>query len=353
MLAVKKEGIILKKTDLVFEAEGVLNPAVYQDGEDIHMFYRAVRAGNYSTIGYCRLSDPLTVAERSDTPVLFPQFDYESQGVEDARIVKIDDLYYMTYTAYDGINALGALAVSKDLKHFEKRGIIVPQYHYEEFRHLIECKGQVNVKYFRTHKLDHLLKKIDVSTEHIKLFIWDKNVIFFPRRINGKLMFLHRIRPGIQLAAINDLEDLTKDYWDDYFLHFNDHILMDSKYDHEGSYIGGGCPPIETEHGWLLIYHGVRDTPQGYVYCACAALFDLENPMKEIARLPYALISPQFDWELFGEVNNVCFPTGTAVKDDILYIYYGAADERIACASVSLQELLIELLKETGTYAPA
>jgi beta-1,2-mannobiose phosphorylase / 1,2-beta-oligomannan phosphorylase len=74
---------------------------------------------------------------------------------------------------------------------------------------------------------------------------------------------------------------------------------------------------------------------------------DLENPHIEIARLPYPLFKPELEWELKGEVNNVCFPTGTALFDDTLYIYYGAADERIACASVSLTALLSELLLNT------
>jgi predicted GH43/DUF377 family glycosyl hydrolase len=83
------------------------------------------------------------------------------------------------------------------------------------------------------------------------------------------------------------------------------------------------------------------------VYVACAALLDLNDPKKEIARLPYPLFKPEMDWELKGEVNNVCFPTGAVVMDDTLYIYYGAADERIACASVCLSSLLKELLTNT------
>ena len=126
--------------------------------------------------------------------------------------------------------------------------------------------------------------------------------------------------------------------------HFNDHVVLTSKFDHEISYVGGGCPPIETDHGWLLIYHGVKDSLNGYVYSACAALLDLENPQKEISRLPYPLFKPELNWELKGEVNNVCFPTGSAVFNDTLYIYYGAADERIACASVSLSKLINELM---------
>src|SRR5664279_3997303 len=133
MIGVKKERILLEKTQLEFENEGVLNPAVIREGDSVHVFYRAVQQGNYSSIGYCKLDGPLTVVERWNKPILVPEFEYESHGVEDARIVKIDDLYYLTYTAYDGTNALGALAISKDLKHFEKQGIIVPCITYAEF----------------------------------------------------------------------------------------------------------------------------------------------------------------------------------------------------------------------------
>lgn len=347
MIEVKKEGILLNKTALGFENEGVLNPAVIKEAEHIHIFYRAVSKGNYSSIGYCRLKDPLTVTERLDSPVLFPQFDYESHGVEDPRIVKIDNLYYLTYTAYDGVNALGALAVSKDLLTWEKQGIIAPQITYAEFNHLAGSKGTINEKYLRYNEHEQVLEK-----QGKQIFIWDKNIIFFPRRVNGKLHFLHRVRPDIQIVAVNDLQELNTAFWQNYFLHLNNAIVLCPKYDHEVSYIGGGCPPIETEHGWLLIYHGVHDTIKGYVYSACAALLDLEDPQKEIARLPYALFKPEHEWELKGEVNNVCFPTGAVLEGDILYIYYGAADEQIACASLSLSALLNELLLSKEQTTP-
>jgi predicted GH43/DUF377 family glycosyl hydrolase len=140
------------------------------------------------------------------------------------------------------------------------------------------------------------------------------------------------------------LNNLNKEFWDDYFFKLQEHIVMDPIYGHESSYIGSGCPPIETEHGWLLIYHGVEHCGKDHVYSACAALLDLNNPAKVIARLPYALFSPQYEWELNGEVNNVVFPTGTALFGNTLFIYYGAADTKIACASVNFSELLAELL---------
>ena len=345
MIKVIKEGIILQKTANEFENEGVLNPAAIRDGSLIHLFYRAVRQGNFSTIGYCRLSSPLVVEERSNQPLLSPEFDYECKGLEDPRIVKIEDLYYLSYTAYDGVNALGALAVSKDLIHFEKKGVIVPQITYEEFFHLT-LKEKTGVQ----KELCYNEHARVMENGEIQPLIWDKNLIFFPRKIHNKLCFLHRIKPDIQiLVAINSLEELTDAFWQDYFLHFSEKIVLSPKYAHESSYIGGGCPPIETMAGWLLIYHGVRDTKEGYIYSACAALLDLNDPTKEIARLSYPLFVPEFSWEKRGEVNNVCFPTGAVVLNDTLFIYYGAADEQIACASMSLTELIRELLQHTTT----
>jgi beta-1,2-mannobiose phosphorylase / 1,2-beta-oligomannan phosphorylase len=342
MLVVKKEGIILEKTELEFENEGVLNPAVIRHGDSVHLFYRAVQNGNQSSIGYCRLDGPLSLVERWDKPIIVPEFDYESHGVEDARITKIDDLYYMSYTGYDGTNARGALATTKDLIHFKKHGIVVPPITYAEFVYLAETAGKVNENYYRNYKFYYQGADPDK-----KMMLWDKNVIFFPRRINGNLVFLHRIRPGIQIVSIKSLKNLTKEFWADYFVNLHERIVLDPIYPHESSYMGGGCPPIETAQGWILIYHGVQETEKGLVYSACAALLDLDNPSKEISRLPHALFSPEYEWELSGEVNNVVFPTGTALFGDTLFIYYGAADERIACASVRLSALLEELIINT------
>lgn len=340
MIAVRKEGITLQKTMLHFENEGVLNPAAIREDNSVHLLYRAVSVGNHSSIGYCRLEGPLKVLHRNEKPILVPEFDYESHGIEDPRIVKIEGMYYLTYTAFDGVNALGCLATSMDLIHFDKKGIIVPKISYEEFNAMAHTNDSIHEKYFRFNEHNGILEK-----DGIKMLVWDKNVILFPRKINGKFYFTHRIRPEIQIVlGVEKLEDLTPQYWTNYFLNYSDFILLSPKYNHEISYVGGGCPPIETPEGWLIIYHGVKDSLEGYVYSACAALFDLENPILEIARLPYPLFKPEFVWELKGEVNNVCFPTGAVVFDNRLYIYYGAADERIACASVELSELLNELL---------
>jgi predicted GH43/DUF377 family glycosyl hydrolase len=340
MINVDKLGILLSKTDLSFEIEGVLNPGVIFADKQIHLFYRAVGIDNYSTIGYCILNTPTSVNIRNEKPLIVPEFEYEKHGVEDPRIVFIEGLYYLTYTAYDGVNALGALATSKDMINWNKLGIIVPQVTYEEFKHLVDTKGAINEKYMRFNEYQKSHDKQDKKT-----FIWDKNLVFFPRKINGKFCFLHRIKPDIQIiVSFNSISELTVDFWHHYLLKFDEYVVLTPKYKHEVSYIGAGCPPIETSVGWLLIYHGVHDTIKGYVYSACAALLDIENPQKEIARLPYPLFFPEKTWELKGEVNNVCFPTGAIVDNDKLYIYYGAADERIAIASINMQDLLSELI---------
>jgi beta-1,2-mannobiose phosphorylase / 1,2-beta-oligomannan phosphorylase len=339
MIVVKKEGIILEKTELEFENEGVLNPAVIRQGDSVHILYRAVQTGNYSSIGYCKLDGPLTMTERWNKPVIVPESEFESHGVEDARLVEIDGLFYLTYTGYDGINARGALAISKDLVNFKKLGIIVPAITCSEFVSIAESAGKIDENYYRNPKFNYPL-----SDPEKKILLWDKNVVFFPRRIKGKLVFLHRIRPGIQIVSIKNLKDLSKEFWNDYFHNLQKYIVLDPFYNHESSYIGSGCPPIETEYGWLLIYHGVESTEKGLVYSACAALLDLNDPVKVIARLPYALFSPEYEWEQKGEVNNVVFPTGTVLFGNTIFIYYGAADSVIACASVNFSELVAELL---------
>ncbi|MCI1741754.1 MAG: pesticidal protein Cry7Aa [Prevotella sp.] len=341
MITIKREGVILEATHLDFENEGVINPAVIVAGGEIHMFYRAVQVGNISSIGYCRLDNPLKVVYRQKKPILYPEFDYESHGMEDPRIVKIEDTYYMTYTAYDGDNAVGALAISKDLRQFTRIGRITSPIVYPQFiEWLKNDKHPHSGKYFR------LYNKRQAATQTGKLlYLLDKDLVLFPSKMNGKFLFLHRIRPDIQSISIDKMEDLTLNFWKDYYSNFNSHIFFKHHYNHESSYIGAGCPPIEVEEGWLMIYHGVYDTAGGYVYSVCAALLNKDDPSVEIARLPYPLLKPEKDYEIQGVVNHVCFPTGAIIWDDRLYIYYGAADKCIACASVPVRDLIDELLK--------
>lgn len=340
MIKVNKLGVILSETQHDFENDGVLNPAIIQENDTVHVLYRAVQKGNKSTIGYAILEGPTQVVNRNTNPLINAELQFESQGVEDPRIVKMDEIYYITYCGYDGHNALGALITSTNLKDFEKKGVIVPQVTIKEFKEITASNKQLQKRYLKY--VDENENPEEVAAQKL---LWDKNVILFPRKIKGKFTMFHRIKPDIQILSFNNFTDLTPDFWKKYLQNLQENTVLTPKFQHEINYIGGGCPPIETPEGWLVIYHGVETTDDGNIYSACVALLDLENPSIEKARLPYPLIKPETEWEQSGYVNNVIFPTGTAIFEEMLYIYYGAADKRIAVATVPLQELIMELLK--------
>ena len=337
MIKVKSEGIILESSRNAFDGQAVLNPTCVEIDGVTHMFYRGVRQGDMvSSIGYCQLVDN-KVVKRIDQPVLFPEYDYEKKGVEDPRIVFLDGIYYLFYTAYDGKNAIFAYATSTDLVNFTKHGVISPRITYAEAGRLFGCsKTGVREKYF-------FFESYIRDRQGADILLWEKDAFIFSKKINNKFALVHRVLPGIQVIYFDDFKELTDDYWRVYLKDLGRYVMLDSEYRFESRNIGGGCPPIETRDGWLLIYHAVEDSHVGRIYHAAAALFDLDDPTKVIARMKKPLFSPNEEWEKRGDVNNVVFPTGTVVKDDRLYIYYGAADKRIAAKSVDMEELLKEL----------
>ena len=334
MVAVKNEGIILEKTSLRFENKGVFNPACIQVNGITHMFYRAINQNDISSVGYCQIVNN-KVVKRLKQPVLFPEYDYEKKGVEDPRITLLEGIYYLFYTAYDGKNALIAYATSKDLINFTKQGLISPKISYDEAEDIFRgSKVRERYTMFEMFYKEKLGKDI---------LLFEKDASLFPQKINHKFALLHRILPGIQIIYFNSFSELTKEHWRNYLRNLGDFIVLDPLFWFENRNIGGGCPPIETKDGWLIIYHAVDDTPFGKVYHASVALLDLKNPLKVLGRLKEPLFSPKAPWEKSGVTNNVVFPTGAVVRDKRLYIYYGAADKLIAAKSVNLEELLTQL----------
>ncbi len=336
MVSIKREGIILEPTKLGFENKGVFNPACILKGKYIHMYYRAWDVNNRSTIGYCKLEGPLKVIERSKKPVLFPEAGYEL-NLEDPRVVLLDEKYYMTYTAYDGRNVRIAYATSKDLKKFKKQGIISPEITYDGAEDIFKaCSSKLKERYFLFESYFKDIVGKDV-------LLWNKDAFLFPKKINGKYALIHRILPDIQVIYFKGFKELTLDFWKEYFKRLSDFVVLESEYWYESRNIGGGCPPIETDKGWLMIYHAVDDMDRGKIYRAGAALLDKKDPTKVIGHLKEPLFSPEEVWEKKGNVPNVVFPTGAVILKNRLYIYYGAADTRIAVVSLDLNELLDEL----------
>lgn len=298
-----------------WESGGTFNPGAIRDGDSVHMLYRAVEGQNYSTLGYARLDLRGRVLERRAEPAVSRERPEESKGVEDPRIVRLDGRYYVFYTAYDSKVARVALASTTDFVRFRKHGPIGPD------------------------------PQLLLRTRNLR---WDKDAMMFPERVNGKVLYIHRIDPSIQLAAFASIEELIHPppgYWEKHLLEIDRHTVMQPTFEWEKQKIGAGPPPIKTDDGWLMIYHGVD---KASVYRAGAALLDLEDPARVIARLPQPLLEPQREYEKVGAVPNVVFPEGAVVVGDDLYIYYGAADKVVALARMRLDELLGELKKHKG-----
>jgi len=338
MLNIKNEGIILEKTDLNFESKGVFNPACIKTGNTTHMFYRAMSMDDISSIGYCQIKDNKKIIKRMDKPLLFPEYEYEKNGVEDPRIVFVEDKYYMTYTAFDGKNALIAYATSKDLVHFKKQGIISP---------LLTYKGAGNIlKITNSWEKYAFYQRIYEKVFGKDVLIWDKDACLFPKKINGRYALLHRIFPNIQISYFEDFSQLNKDYWIGYLKKLDQYTVLEPISSFENEYVGAGCPPIETSQGWLLIYHCAEHSKGKRIYHGGVALLDTSNPLKVTARLKTPLFSPKEKWEKIGNINDVVFPTGAVIDNGMLYIYYGAADKLIALKSIKLDNLLEELIRK-------
>ncbi|GAB4334582.1 MAG: glycosidase [Calditrichia bacterium] len=289
-----------------WESGAVFNPGTVAIDETVHLLYRAVEGENYSTIGYARLTPEGKVLHREPEPVIKRTLPEEARGCEDPRIVPFEGKNYVFYTGYDGADVVMAihsrimLAETEDFLTYTKHGRIGPD-------------------------------------------LQDKDAMIFPERLDGKIAFLHRVHPSIQIAWFDDMEELIhppKDYWEKHLQNLEAHTVMKPEFKWEEKKIGAGAPPIRTEAGWLMIYHGVDIQ---HVYRAGAVLLDERNPQKVIARLPYPILQPETDYEKYGDVDNVVFPEGVVVFDDELFVYYGAADKVIGLAAGSVKKLVDEL----------
>jgi predicted GH43/DUF377 family glycosyl hydrolase len=343
MIKVKKHGFILNASKKELEIKGVLNPRIYQDGDNLHLTHRAIHLESLSSNGHKETKDSIKAIQRTQNNVIKPNFDYEKKGRLDAQIVKIDDTYYITYPAHDGINTLGALATSKDLIKLQKHGIITPQLNHKEYKDCVTNpkNSKLNPKYLFYY---NLFSEIGALAE-VPRILNDRDFVLFPRKINGRFAMLHCLWPGIQVVYFDDFTDLTKDFWKEYFRNLIDYIVLDPQNTFEANHLRMCIPPIETEQGWLLIYYGIRETNAGKRYSAKAALVNSDKPEIEIARLNYPLFHPSQEWKKKEDADQIIFPTGHAIFEDTLYMYYDAADHNIAVTKLSIKKLLTELLK--------
>jgi beta-1,2-mannobiose phosphorylase / 1,2-beta-oligomannan phosphorylase len=311
-----KNPILTPTKNNWWESKAVFNCTASYDGKNIHMLYRAIgEYDNYiSRIGYASSSDGFNFSRRNN-PAIFPTEEYEIYGMEDPRATQIGDKIFVTYVVLSDYvksfpKVFSALAVTKDYTKFKKLGIITKNFHY------------------------------------------NKNVTFFPEKFklgynlsnnnNGYYLILHR--PDIS----TDLKTIRRDIWlsiTNSVSTLNDSIiLLKPEQDWENLKIGTGPSPIKTRKGWLLIYHGVSTDR---IYRIGAALLDLKDPRKVIARTKQPLLEPVEKYEKLGDVNNVVFPTGAVVIDKKILLYYGGADKVCCIASANLDELIEYITKDT------
>ena len=324
--------ILTKNSKNAWEELCVLNPAVIFNEEDqtYYMLYRA--AGNDKKhliyIGLATSKDGIHFDRCSDKPLIAPcENGADAGGIEDPRLVKIDDYYFLTYASRPF--APGQYW-SDDKEYFgfqPKAGPKVLIYNDTE-THLAVSKDLVNWK---------KLGRITDSRQD------DRDVVIFPERINGKYYKISRPmykcgegysnpNPAMWISSSSDLLEWKEE----------ETLLSAGKEDWEDLKIGASCPPVKTDKGWLLIYHGVASKDKAYR--VGAMLLDLNDPHKILAKTKDFLMEPEFDFETKGFYSGCVFPTGIVEVKDEYYIYYGAGDQCICLATVNKQELLNNLL---------
>ena len=283
-----------------WEALNTFNPSVIYYNGLFHMHYRAQGLDYVSRIGYAMSTDGVTW-NRLRHPVLAPSSERDARGVEDPRVTELEGRFYMAYTAYSrggfhapvGVPPLGITpmyAVSDNLITWETLGPVV--------------EGEDNK--------DHAL---------------------FPAKVGGEFVTFHRRPPSIWLASSRDMKS-----WREHA-----EILTPRPGLWDGKRVGAGGPPILTEAGWLVLYHGYNEH---HIYCMGAALLDRNDPRKVLKRPEMPILAPKEMWEIKGDVPFVVFGTGNPVVNGTIYLYYGGADRVVGLATANLETFLDWVLEE-------
>lgn len=290
--------ILLPDPTSDWETYNVFNPSVIYHNGLFHMHYRAQGLDWVSRIGYATSMDGVHW-NRMRRPVLEPRDESEGRGVEDPRVVEVEGVFYMTYTAFgrryqgegepthSGGGILPMIARSQNLIHWERIGAIM--------------RGED-----------------------------DKDHVLFPRKIGGRYAILHRRWPKVWIAYSDDLRNWPAE-------------RMAPIYgprpgnDWDSQSVGNNGVPIETNHGWLLTNHGYGSD---HHYKMGVVLLNLEDPTQVIHRPKGPIFWPEELWELRGDVPNVVFSCANPVVDETVYVFYGGGDHVIGLATISLETLV-------------
>ena len=294
---------IITPRDLPFMANAVFNPgATVYNGETLLLLRVEHRTG-LSSLVVATSKDGLTDWTIDTDRCLEPRLDSfeEHWGIEDPRITRIGDEYYIVYVGFSLAGPLVLLATTTDFVTFERRGVLMTPD--------------------------------------------DKDAALFPVTFDGRWALIHRPSPtGMGLGAhmwMSYSPDLK--HWGD------SRVLLPARRGGwwDANKVGLGPPPLLTNAGWLVCYHGVRVTASGSIYRLGLALLDSANPSRVIARGNEWILAPAERYERTGDVPDAIFPCGWVLDDDgeTLRMYYGAADSVVCVAQANLNEMLTHLVR--------
>jgi predicted GH43/DUF377 family glycosyl hydrolase len=276
-----------------WESAGTFNPSVVRHNGQFVMLYRAQDRNGTSRLGYATSSDGIRFIRRPE-PVLSPEAEYEKDGgVEDPRLIKIDDTYYLTYTGYNKKDAQLCLATSKDLVQWDRKGVILPAY-----------KGQWNVG-------------------------WTKAGAIVPEKIDGKywMYFLGTAADKTDQMGLAHSPDLI--HWTEAM---DVPVLPRRPGRWDSRVVEPGPAPILTADAIVLIYNGADDA---LVYRTGIVRFDRKDPRRVLSRTDTPVFAPETEWERSGQVPNVVFVEGMVRQGARWLFYYGGADKYVGVAEAA------------------
>lgn len=284
------ENPILTAADFPRPVNSVFNAGAIKFNDQYLLLTRVEDLTGSSSLWLARSEDGVHFTPDPE-PALLPALEepyrsVEHFSLEDPRITPLDGLYYITYVAYSKYGCVTILARTEDFERYERVAVMtLPD---------------------------------------------NKDVVLFPKRIDGRYAKLDRPMtrpPGNGDMWLTLSPDLA--HWGD-----PRPVMMPRPRKWDSHKIGAGAPPIKTQHGWLEIYHGVRETAAGLLYRLGAVLLDLEQPWRVLGRASEAILSPLYPEDFQGNVGNVVFTCGAILEEDgTLKVYYGAADHVMALAT--------------------
>ena len=307
--------ILLPDPDSEWESDAVYNPSPVVCDDTVYLLYRATGKSDNgqtqaSSIGVASGKDGIHFRNRRQ--FIVPEHPWEQWGCEDPRATEFEGQLYIFYTAVEAFSADGikvGVAISKDMKTITEKHLVTP---------------------FNA-----------------------KAMALFPERVQGKIAAILTVntdRPPakIALALFDRVEDMWSEaYWKEWYEHLGDHVIPIDV--NEKDQIEVGSAPLRTEKGWLLFYSYIYNyfTPPT-IFGVQALLLDDNDPRKIVGEVKRPFLVPEEEYEQYGRVPHIVFPSGTMLRRSIIYLYYGATDTTCCLAKFKLKDLLDELVFVAG-----